>query len=117
MHLREYAEKDYSDDDQLFIFFAGHGYFDDTFKGGYLVARDTQLPNQDEAMLGYVSHSVVRDIIDAMNCKHILVVLDTCYSGTFDRLIAMRGNTADMPERRLTDGDIHRYSNILLGGT
>lgn len=106
--LREYAEMDYSDDDQLFIFFAGHGYFDDTFKGGYLVARDTQLPNQDEAMLGYVSHSVVRDIIDAMNCKHILVVLDTCYSGTFDRLIAMRGNAADMPERRLTEADIHR---------
>lgn len=106
--IREYAEMDYTDDDQLFIFFAGHGYFDNTFKGGYLVARDTQLPPKDLAMLSYVSHSVIRDIIDAMNCKHIFLVLDTCYSGTFDRLIAMRGNAADMSGQRLTEGDIHR---------
>ena len=106
--IREYAEMDYTDDDQLFIFFAGHGYFDETFKGGYLVARDTQLPPKDLAMLSYVSHSVIRDIIDAMNCKHIFLVLDTCYSGTFDRLIAMRGNAADMSGQRLTEGDIHR---------
>ena len=106
--IREFAEMDYTDDDQLFIFFAGHGYFDDTFKGGYLVARDTRLPTEDIAMLSYVSHSVVRDIIDAMNCKHIFLVLDTCYSGTFDRLIAMRGNTADRLPQQLTTGDISR---------
>ncbi len=103
--IREYAEMGYSDDDQLFVFFAGHGYFDDTFKGGYLVARDTQLPNQDVAMLSYVSHSVIRDIIDRMNCKHIFLVLDTCYSGTFDRLIAIRGKAED---EQLIEGDIKR---------
>ena len=106
--IREFAEMDYTDDDQLFIFFAGHGYFDNTFKGGYLVARDTQLPTEDIAMLSYVSHSVVRDIIDAMNCKHIFLVLDTCYSGTFDRLIAMRGNIANRLPQQLTAGDISR---------
>ena len=106
--IREYAEMDYSDDDQLFIFFAGHGHFDETFEVGYLVARDTQLPNEDVAMLSYVSHSLIRDIIDAMNCKHIFLVLDTCYSGTFDRLIAMRGRAEDISQRRLAEGDINR---------
>ena len=106
--IREYAEMDYSDDDQLFIFFAGHGHFDETFEVGYLVARDTQLPNEDVAMLSYVSHSVIRDIIDAMNCKHIFLVLDTCYSGTFDRLIAMRGRAEDISQRRLAERDIDR---------
>ena len=106
--IREYAEMDYSDDDQLFIFFAGHGHFDETFEVGYLVARDTQLPSEDVAMLSYVSHSVIRDIIDAMNCKHIFLVLDTCYSGTFDRLIAMRGRAEDISQRRLTEADINR---------
>ena len=37
--IYKYAEKIYDDGDQLFIFFAGHGYFNDSFKGGYLVAR------------------------------------------------------------------------------
>ena len=93
--FRRYAEMDYSDDDQLFIFFAGHGYFDETFRSGYLVARDTRKPEDDRGMQSYVSHSVIRDIIDRMRCKHIFLVLDTCYSGTFDRLIAMRGEVSE----------------------
>ena len=93
--FRRYAEMDYSDDDQLFIFFAGHGYFDETFRSGYLVARDTRKPEDDRGMQSYVSHSVIRDIIDRMRCKHIFLVLDTCYSGTFDRLIAMRGEISE----------------------
>ena len=105
--FRRYAELDYADDDQLFIFFAGHGYFDETFKSGYLVARDTRKPEDDSGMQSYVSHSVIRDIIDRMNCKHIFLVLDTCYSGTFDRLIAMRGRAEALSER-LTETDIQR---------
>jgi WD40 repeat protein len=105
--FRRYAEMEYADNDQLFIFFAGHGYFDETFKSGYLVARDTRKPEDDTEMLSYVSHSVIRDIIDRMSCKHILLVLDTCYSGTFDRLIAMRGRAEALSER-LTETDIQR---------
>ncbi len=106
--FRRYAEMDYSDDDQLFIFFAGHGYFDETFKSGYLVARDTRKPEDDSGMQSYVSHSVIRDIIDRMSCKHIFLVLDTCYSGTFDRLIAMRGGVSETLSERLTETDIQR---------
>ena len=105
--FRRYAKMDYADNDQLFIFFAGHGYFDETFKSGYLVARDTRKPKDDSGMQSYVSHSVIRDIIDRMNCKHIFLVLDTCYSGTFDRLIAMRGRAEALSER-LTETDIQR---------
>ena len=106
--VREYAEKLYDDDDQLFVFFAGHGHFDDTFKEGYLVARDTNLPANDNGLLSYVSHSRIRDIIDRMNCKHIFLVMDTCYSGTFDRRIAMRGSDEDIYKQQLTEGDVKR---------
>ena len=106
--FRRYVEMDYSDDDQLFIFFAGHGYFDETFRSGYLVARDTRKPQDDRGMQSYVSHSVIRDIIDRMSCKHIFLVLDTCYSGTFDRLIAMRGGVSETLSERLTETDIQR---------
>ena len=34
--------------------------------------------------------------------------MDTCYSGTFDRTIAMRGSVEDLSKRRLTEGDIKR---------
>ncbi len=105
--FREYAEMDYTEDSQLFIFFAGHGHFDDTFKEGHLVSRDSKLPKDDREMLSYVSHSRVREIIDRMNCKHIFLVLDTCYSGTFSRELAMRGGE-DPSTMQLTEDDITR---------
>src|SRR5436190_5357345 len=33
--LHEYAEKKYGEMDQLVIFFAGHGFYDETFKEGF----------------------------------------------------------------------------------
>ena len=108
--IRKYAEKIYDDDDQLFIFFAGHGYFNDSFKGGYLVAQDTKMPVDDSVNLSYVSHSRIRDDIDSISCKHIFLVMDTCYSGTFDRTIAMRGNSEDLSQKKLTSDYIKRIS-------
>ena len=66
------------------------------------------MPVDDSVMLSYVSHSRIRDDIDRMNCKHIFLVMDTCYSGTFDRLIAMRGSAEDLSNKELTPGDIKR---------
>ena len=42
-----------------------------------------------------------------MSCKHILLMLDTCYSGTFDEQIAMRGEGNNLPEE-LSSNDIRR---------
>ncbi len=105
--LDRYAQKEYAPEDQLLIFFAGHGYFNEGFKIGYLVAQDTQRPDDSGRLLSYLSHSYFRDIIDNMPCKHILLMLDTCYSGTFDEQIAMRGEGDNLPEE-LSSRDIRR---------
>ena len=105
--LDRYAQKEYAPEDQLLIFFAGHGYFNEGFKIGYLVAQDTQRPDDSGRLLSYLSHSYFRDIIDNMSCKHILLMLDTCYSGTFDEQIAMRGEGNNLPEE-LSSNDIRR---------
>ena len=83
--LREYSQKPFGDSDQLFIFFAGHGYYDEVFKQGYIVARDSRL--DDETRGTYESYDNLRSIINAMRTKHILLVMDACYSGTFDHRI------------------------------
>ncbi len=89
--LREYAQKEYNPEDQLLIFFGGHGDFDKVTNMGYIVSQDTQRPEDDSFKVSYFSHSDFRDIIDRMSCKHIFLVMDTCYSGTFDERLAMRG--------------------------
>ncbi|HTB16634.1 MAG TPA: tetratricopeptide repeat protein, partial [Bryobacteraceae bacterium] len=87
--LREYSQKPFGESDQLFIFFAGHGYYDEVFKQGYIVARDSRL--DDETRGTYESYDNLRSIINAMHSKHILLVMDACYSGTFDRRIGEAG--------------------------
>jgi hypothetical protein len=86
--LRQYAEKKYSDMDQLFVFFAGHGFYDDTFKEGFVVTRES-LPD-DPGRNSYLRHSVLRSTINNNPCQHIFLVMDVCFGGTFDENVATR---------------------------
>ncbi len=88
--LREYAKKSYQPNDQLFIFFAGHGQFDEIFTEGYLVGKDSKL--NDPGKTTYISHSTLRTVINNIPCNHILLTLDACFGGTFDPLVARSGS-------------------------
>lgn len=88
--LREYAEKKYNPLDQLFIFFAGHGFYDDTFKEGFVVTKES-LPS-DPARTSYIRHSALRSSINNNPCDHIFLVMDVCFGGTFDENVASRGD-------------------------
>jgi Caspase domain len=92
--IREYAEKKYKPLDQLFIFFAGHGQFDETFGEGFVVTKESQL--HDEAKTTYLSHNRLRSIINNVPCEHILLAMDVCFGGTFDQAIAHRGLEDDV---------------------
>ncbi len=87
--LREYAKKSYQPNDQLFIFFAGHGQFDDIFTEGYLVGKDSKV--NDPGKTSYISHSTLRTVVNNIPSKHIFLTLDACFGGTFDPLLARSG--------------------------
>ena len=92
--IREYAKLEYSKNDNLLIFFAGHGIYDEVFKEGYIISRDSK--SDDVAKTSYLSHSNLRTMINNIPCNHILLVMDVCFGGTFDPLIATRSRAADM---------------------
>jgi uncharacterized caspase-like protein len=91
--IREYAKKNYGTDDQLFIFIAGHGQFDEIGKDGYIVAKDSKL--NDDTYDTYVPFSVLRTTIDNNPAKHVFITMDVCFGGTFDQAIAKRGDDRD----------------------
>ncbi|MBA4144649.1 MAG: hypothetical protein C0523_02705 [Cytophaga sp.] len=86
--LREYAEKKYGELDQLFVFFAGHGFYDETFKEGFIVTRES-LPD-DPGRNSYLRHSVLRSTINNNPCQHIFLTMDVCFGGTFDDSVSSR---------------------------
>lgn len=90
LKIREYSKKMFADEDQLFIFIAGHGEYDDFFKEGYIVATDSKA--DDEAKSSYLPHSTLRTYVNNIPCKHIMLTMDVCFGGTFDPAIAKRGN-------------------------
>ncbi|MFC2107085.1 PhnD/SsuA/transferrin family substrate-binding protein [Bacteroidota bacterium] len=75
---------EYNENDQLFIFFAGHGYFKKITQKGYIVAKDSYGTSNSN----YLSYSYLSDILSKHPCKHIFLVIDVCFSGTFFENIA-----------------------------
>lgn len=92
--LREYSERKFLPQDQLFVFFAGHGHYDDTFGEGYVVAKNSLL--NDPSRNSFLSHNRLRAVIDNIPCNHILLTMDVCFGGTLDPVIARNRGTLDL---------------------
>ena len=84
--IKEYSGRRYKPQDQLFIFFAGHGQFDEVFGEGYIVARNSL--ERDPVKTTFISHSNLRSYINNIPCNHILLAMDVCFGGTLDPVIA-----------------------------
>lgn len=90
--LREYAQINYKPQDQLFIFFAGHGQYDDVFGEGFLVAKNSL--RNDVSKNSYISHNRIRSNINNIPCEHIFLSMDVCFGGTFDPMLASSRSAA-----------------------
>jgi hypothetical protein len=69
-----------TDKDNLLVYYAGHGEID-TSQQGYWLPVDAQL-NQPNS---WISNRAVSDILTTMQARHVLVIADSCYSGTMTR--------------------------------
>lgn len=94
--IREYSEREFKRHDQLLIFFAGHGQFDDVLGEGYVVAKNSI--ENDKSKTSYLSHSNLRTYINNIRCEHILLAMDVCFGGTFDPAIARNRAAEDLWE-------------------
>ena len=68
-------------DDQLFIFFAGHGETGKYNKGFY-VGKDSPSPLTPQNESQFVALDTLLTGIDLIPLQHIMVVFDACYAGT-----------------------------------
>lgn len=110
--LKEYCRRQFNKDDQLFIFIAGHGDYDDAFKEGYIVPKDAAPEDVDKE--SYIAHSNLRTIIDHIPCEHVLLAMDVCFGGSFDPYLGARSGSAvtKSSTEEFTDGDNKQLSFI-----
>jgi len=76
--------------DNLLIYYAGHGEIDPVNNHGYWLPVGAELDNP----AGWISNSAVTDMINAMHAMHIMVVADSCYSGTMTGVTLPRYSAA-----------------------
>ncbi len=63
--------------DNLLIFYAGHGYWDEQLGQGYWLPSDAE-PNKRSS---WMSNGTLRDYIGGIGSRHTLLVTDACFSG------------------------------------
>jgi len=82
-----------TEQDNLLIYFAGHGELDDKTENGYWLPVDAEQDNPRN----WISNSAISDILNSLKAKHVMVVADSCYAGTLSVTAMPRVDEA-MPE-------------------
>jgi len=79
--------------DNLLIYYAGHGEISADRQTGYWIPSDAVAGNNKT----WISNAAISDILNAMQARHVLVVADSCYSGAMTRAASPTFNAASMP--------------------
>ena len=77
--------------DNLLIYYAGHGWLDEEAGEGYWLPVDAEQDNE----INWVSNNYITKTLKATPAKHILIIADSCYSGTLARGVHIKRKTTD----------------------
>jgi hypothetical protein len=74
----DYYVEHLSGEDNLLIFYAGHGYWDEKRETGYWLPADAQR----KSTARWLRNSTIQEYIDDIKVKHTLLIADACFSGS-----------------------------------
>jgi len=77
--------------DNILIYYAGHGYLDKDQDEGFWWPIDAT----DNDQVHWVSNETVMRSVRAMKAKHVIVVADSCFSGTLTRGVKVINKNPD----------------------
>jgi uncharacterized caspase-like protein len=77
--------------DNLLLYYAGHGVLDSYAEEGFWLPVDAATDNP----ANWISNGDVTNMLRAIRAKHVMVVADSCYSGTLVRAAPVKIKTAE----------------------
>ncbi|MFC3193756.1 caspase family protein [Marinicella sediminis] len=63
--------------DNLVVYYAGHGLIDER-QNGYWIPTDASMTDKKS----WIPNKVITEFMSSMQAKHVMVIADSCYSGT-----------------------------------
>ncbi|MDX2282818.1 MAG: caspase family protein [Bacteroidia bacterium] len=90
--------------DNLLIYYAGHGYYDESSGLGYWVPVDARVNKVPD----FILNSTIHDYLRTINSRHTFLIADACYAGSL--FGTYRGVIDESSRSRwaLTSGDIEK---------
>lgn len=82
-------------EDNLLVYYAGHGELSGNGATGYWVPTDGAASNSKS----WISNAAISDILSSLPAKHIMVVADSCYSGSMTRAPVPNLTAATSPDK------------------
>lgn len=108
-HL-DFLSRKLTPSDNLIIFFAGHGFWDEETDFGYWIPTDSKSTSTSN----WMANSQIKDYVAAIKSKHTLLIADACFGGSIfrSRKAFAEGSVApkeafDAPSRKaMTSGNL-----------
>ena len=83
-----------TEDDNLVIYYAGHGQRDDANNRAYWIPVDSTA----DSSANWIPSYQITDHVNAMNARHVLLVVDSCYAGLMTRSSGVNAMLTGMTE-------------------
>jgi hypothetical protein len=77
--------------DNLLVYYAGHGWLDKEMDEGFWLPVDAVDDNQ----VDWIANETIKRYVSAMKAKHVMVVADSCFSGSLIRGIKITDRNPD----------------------
>jgi len=107
-------------EDNLLIYYGGHGWLDEAGEQGYWLPIDAEEGRRGN----WISNGVITTTLKALEAKHVMVVADSCFSGTLIRGLKIIEKRSDYIERMvqkrarvvMTSGGLEPVADLGGGG-
>lgn len=105
-----------TEDDNLLIYYAGHGQRDDANNRAYWVPVDSAA----DSSTNWIPSYQITDHVNAMNARHVLLVVDSCYAGLMTRASGVNamlvGMTPEQKQQKMKDRLGRRTRMLITAG-
>ncbi len=96
--LAAWRARKFGPDDQVMVYFSGHGQFIDDRRQGYFIPSDGKGSSGSVYERQWLPYLDLRRLVTGIGCRHILLALDACFSGTADDEVVFKDETEEWAE-------------------
>jgi hypothetical protein len=101
-----------STNDNLLIYYAGHGVLDEYAEEGYWLPVNAKKDDPSN----WISNGDITNMVRAIRAKHVMVVSDSCFSGTLVRAASAKLETAEARNAWVERMNSKRSRTALVSG-